>query len=63
MTDRKICPLLSIAAEMKGSTTPPECQGTRCAWYVPPIYRGSEARCAVQALGALPYLASEVAKL
>lgn len=59
-----ICPLLSIASEMKGSSTPPECQEGRCAWYVPAARGGPrEGRCAVRDLGMLPYLASEVAKL
>lgn len=51
MNDPKICPLLSIAAEMKG--TPPECQGARCAlWnektqYIEGKYYTTDKGCAL----------------
>lgn len=59
--ENKICPLFWASSEIPDYAC--ECKAARCAWYVPPIYRGSEARCAVQALGSLPVLTSEVAKL
>lgn len=59
----KICPLLSTA-----SAPIIQCLGECCAWYVPPVLTPSgavlrEGRCAVPALGVLPYLAEGVRRL
>ena len=53
--NEKICPLLSTA-----SAPIIQCLGECCAWYVPPFAAKQEGRCAVQALGVLPYLAEGV---
>ena len=55
----KICPLFYACPD----DIPFECKGDRCAWYVPPFTAKQEGRCAVQCLGSLPVLASEVGKL
>ena len=47
--NNKICPLLSINDD-SGSLS--LCEGTRCAWYVPPLSAKSDGRCAVQLMGA-----------
>lgn len=57
--ENKICPLLwASPADMIS-----DCKGCECAWYVPPLHRGEDGRCAVQALGALPYIGKKVAEL
>lgn len=57
--ENKICPLLSAASDYDFIT----CKGDRCAWYVPPFTAKQEGRCAIQYLGALPVLASEVGRI
>lgn len=63
MSERKYCPLRSIASD-----NPVLCQGELCAWYAPPVYSYSgrsisEGRCAVQVLSALPAVAEAVKRL
>lgn len=62
--NEKICPLLFASP----ADIPFECKGDRCAWYVPAALSPSgsvlmDGRCAVQALGVLPYLAEGVRRL
>lgn len=45
MSESKICPLLSISDDPSSLS---QCEGARCAWYIPPLSRHGEGRCAVQ---------------
>jgi len=50
--NNKICPLLLASP---AGDVPVECQGHRCAWWVPPLSAKSDGRCAVQLMGAAPF--------
>ena len=49
MENNKICPLLSINDDPESLSL---CEGSRCAWYVPPLSAKGDGRCAVQLMGA-----------